>query len=110
MKHDSKVKRFPGHIILPEYLNIGQVRLFEKSLGDPDEKDSENKSVWKGVTIEKRLPVVLDIVTEWHLEGVPEKPTIETFPASPVSEANDLVSWIYMLIRDLWVGEQVPNA
>lgn len=110
MKHECKIERYKGYIELPDFLNIKQVRLFEDSLGDPDENELQGKSVWKGVNIEKRLPVVLGIVSEWHLEGIPEKPTIDTFPASPVSDASELVTWIFSLIRNLWVGEQVPNA
>jgi hypothetical protein len=110
MKHESKVKKFGGYIVLPEFLNIRQVRAFEDSLGslDNSELDGE-KRVWKSVEDEKRLPVLFAVVSEWHIEGVPEQPTLETFPMTPLGDAHDFIAWAYMLIRDLWIGEIVPN-
>lgn len=111
MRHESELKRYPGHVILPEFLNIRQVRAFEDSLGLLDDGQVEgNKRVWKSVADERRLPVLIACVQEWHLDGIPEQPTVETFPMTPVGDAHDLIEWLYLLVRDLWIGESVPNA
>jgi hypothetical protein len=110
MKLESKVKKFPGHVILPDYLNIGQVRAFEESLGDINTEQADvDKKVWISITDEKRLPVVLMCVTEWHIEKLPDKPTLDTFPMTPLASAHQLIEQIYTAILELWTGEQVPN-
>jgi len=117
MKKDSPVERFPGHVILPEYLTLSQVRAFEDVLDSVrdrfavDDSEESEKIVWLSVVSEERLPVILMCVNEWHIEGVPDKPTIDIFPMTPVANANDLVKWLFDLIRELWIGDyEVPNA
>ena len=113
MKCDSPVKKFPGYVVLPEYLNLRQVRRVESALdGLADIKQPEGgKTLWFGVIEENRLPVVLECVQEWHIEGIPEKPTIETFPLTPASDAADLLRWLFEQIRNIWIGEtEIPNG
>ena len=108
MKHDSPSKRFTGYIVLPDNWNIFQLREFEKTLPAPDEEVKGGR-VYLGEAIEKHLPAVLKCVTEWHIEGVPSAPTDETFPVLPVADVSEFVHWIYGLLVDQWMGEQVPN-
>ena len=110
MKIEIKTKKYNGHIILPEYLNIIQVRAFEESFGNLNEVQTEEGGrVWLSITDEKRLPVLFGIVKEWHIDGIPEQPTLETFPMTPISEAHDVIEQIYSAVMKLWMGEQVPN-
>ena len=110
MKLESKVEKFPGYVVLPDFLNILQVRALEDSFGDINEERTEkDKRVWISVTDEKRLPVILQCVAEWHIEGLPDKPTIETFPMTPLQPAHELIAQIYGGLTALWTGEQVPN-
>lgn len=111
MKIDIEQGKYKGHVILPEFLNILQVRKFEDSLGDINtgQADEENKRVWLSVSDEKRLPVVLDIVSEWHVDGIPDKPTVETFPMTPIAAAHGVIDKIYSGIFEMWTGETVPN-
>lgn len=112
MKLEITNEKFNGHVVLPDFLNILQVRAFEDSMGDLNEQASldEDKKVWISIGDEKRLPVVLSIVKEWHVEGVGENPTLETFPMTPLLQAHALITEIYTGIYRLWLGEQVPNA
>jgi len=111
VKLESTVEKFPGYVILPTYLNIYQVREFEDSLGDVNQEPlDEDRRVWISTFDEKRLPVVLSVVQEWHIEGVPEKPTLETFPMTPQVAAHELVTQLFNAVYRLWIGETVPNA
>lgn len=111
-RRESPVEQFPGHIILPDFLNVRQVRVFEDAyFGDPNEAKQKGKRVFISVEDERILPVILDIVQEWHLENMPEKPTIETFPMTPVSVGHALISWISKELYKLYVGEvKDPNG
>lgn len=106
------VERFAGTVTLPDFLNVSQVRRLEDSFGDPDAmKKKKDEKVWVSVAAEMRLPVILACIQEWNLQGVPEKPTIETFPMTPIADASALVRWLFGLLIELWTGEiAVPNA
>ena len=113
MKKESPVEKFPGHIILPDYLTLPQVRAFEDALDGLENigKGKKTDRVWLSVIDEKRLPAILESVQEWHIEGIPEKLTVDNFPMTPVSEANKLINWVFQELRALWLGEtEVPNA
>lgn len=112
MKKESPVKKFPGHVIMPDFLTMPQVRAFEDCLDGIGKLDYGNEDrIWVSVVSEKRLPVILDCVKEWHIEGVPEKPDLGSFPMTPAVAANEFVGWLFGLIRELWIGEEEsPNA
>lgn len=109
MKHESPVEKFPGYIVLPDNWNVAQLRAFEITLPAPDEEIKGGR-VYLGESIEKHLPAVLKCVTEWHIEGVPENPTLDNFPMLPIVPVSELVHWVYGLLVKMWIGEQVPNA
>lgn len=109
MKIESPVKKFPGYVVLPEYLTVPQVKAITNALDDPNEPPKVGK-VWAVVNQEKRLPAILACVSEWHLAGVPEKPELETFPASPAKSAGNLIAWLFEEVNKLWLAEEeVPN-
>jgi len=56
------------------------------------------------------LPAVLDCVQEWHVEGVPEKPTLQTFPGTPQPDSGQLLGWIIEELLDIITGESLEQA
>ena len=111
---DSPVARFPGYIELPEWWNIAQLRAFEQTLpvnraNGKIEQDTD-KIVWRGYGIEQRPPALLHCGIQWHIQGVPEEPTLESFPVTPIGDAGDLIDCAYNLLIELWSGEiRVPK-
>lgn len=107
----SPVTRFPGSVNLPDFLNIRQVRQFQDAFfGDPNELVEQDKKIFLSINDEKILPVLLEIVQAWHIDGVPANPTVETFPATPVNPAHELIQWIAKEVLRLYIGEiEVPN-
>ena len=105
----SPVKEFPGHIILPDFLTLAQVFAFEAA--------SDNVTALKGGTIRRSqidaeyLPMIFAIVTEWHIDGQPDKPTLETWRATPRKASADLTAWAIGEITKMYLGEiEIPNA
>lgn len=111
MKRESPVERYPGHVILPEFLNVLQVRMFEDAyFGDPNDREEKEKKVYVSVSDEKMLPVLFKTVSEWHLENIPENPTIETFPMTPAKDGHALVMWLSGEVYKMYAGEtDIPN-
>ena len=88
-------------------MNLAQVRAFEDALEDFANivKNIEDERISVSVIAEKRLPVILQCVVEWHIEGVPEKPTEDTYPMTPIGAAGDLATWLFGEIQKIWMGE-----
>ena len=112
MRVDSEIKKFSGHVVLPDFMNILQVRAFEDAyFGDVNEAKEDGKRVFLSVSDEKMLAFLLGFVSEWHLENVPEKPTQETFPQTPRGKAHELIKKLSAKCLELYAGEiEVPNA
>ena len=104
---ESPVKRFSGTVVLPDYLTFPQYDAFnecwEKAKVEGQSQRDRNHAV---------IPGILAVVTEWHLESIPEKPTVETFPASPIASANRLLAWLFTEITETLIFEvdKSPNA
>jgi len=60
------------------------------------------------------LPAIIECVEEWHIKKIPEHPTIDTFPFTPVEERSKLIAWLIGEINMVWKGngldEPDPNA
>lgn len=87
----SPIERFSGTVVLSDPLTYPQVFAFEDALGAVRELGDEATARRTYYAI---LPGILACVEEWHLEGVPAKPTRDTFPASPGDSAARLLAWL----------------
>lgn len=112
----SPVDKFPGTVVLPDFLLMPHVLAFE-SMSDRLREmvkahDGDSETVMKLSEFDViKLPVILLIVQEWHIQNVPDKPTVDTFPFSPRVESSKLISWINQEVIKLYNGEiDIPNA
>ena len=87
----SPIERFSGTVVLSDPLTYPQLFAFEDALRAVKELDGEKNArrVYYAM-----LPGIIACVEEWHLEGVPDKPRPDTFPASPGESAARLVAWL----------------
>ena len=92
---------------MPDYLNLAQTLAWEEAVGSLRDKEAE--AMTQREFAKSFLPGVLEIVQEWHLEGLPERMTAATFPFSPHRDAYKLIQWLIKEIGSLYSGEQVPN-
>jgi hypothetical protein len=101
----SPVKRFSGTVVLSDPLTYPQVFAWEDTL-----EDSRTEEATKDVRrqIYSLLPGILACVEEWHLKGVPEHPTRDTFPATPNDPATELATWLVHSISELY--EEADNV
>jgi hypothetical protein len=137
---ECKVKGFEGHVIFHDPLNSEQVFAIEEAQdnaadaekvkpskfltqvyktkaiveasekGEAPQLDENFVARWSSKTDHLFLPAILLCVKEWHLEGIPEDVTIDTFPMSPRSRASALVDWLWTQITMIYQGEiEVPN-
>lgn len=108
------VKRWPGTIRLPDYLNFRLEREWERAIeeignsGDVSVIDAGAKPDLALII----LPVLLSIVQEWKLGGgFPAYPTIDDFPATPKQSSALLIAWVIGEINKLYEeGQEIPLA
>ncbi len=105
----SPVKSFPGSVVLADPLTHPQLVAFQRAHRAVQEAGED--IVWA----EQRLlllPGLLACVERWELQGIPENPTPDTFPASPERAVARLLAWLIEEITHVWVGdpEDDPNG
>lgn len=97
MKKESPDPRWPGYIILPEYMTYSVLAKWETAL-DKAKTVSELETTRNssGFFLEL-LPIACSLISEWHIEGLPEKVTADNFPASTrfLSFVTGVVSELY---------------
>lgn len=106
----SPIPEFPGTITLCEPLTLAQCYsvsvAFETMSGKHDTKS--------GHVYARNLDILKALIActeRWDIAGQPEKPTEETFIASPVDKSNNLLSWAFAELSRIYFGEQiVPNV
>lgn len=110
----STIPEFPGTITLCEPLTLAQCYVisiaFETININKNNKDGKrsDKAYAKNKDI---LDALIACSERWDITGQPEKPTQETFVASPVEKSNALLSWAFSKLSEIYFGEQlVPNG
>jgi len=120
---ESPSKRWPGHALLHDPLNLEQVYAIEdvqdaateiepsKFLAKVNETGGTQIGVhWSSRTDKLLLPAIFKCVAEWHLESFPDKPDSSNFPASPRRDARQLIDWLWDEINKIYIGEtDIPN-
>lgn len=109
MKFESPVSRWPGYIVLPDYLPFPALVAWEEAI---DATKSLKKNTGVGEFYKALLPVCISFVKEWHIIGLnvnedgspinaPDgkqiKPDYCNFPAS-----GKLVAFLVSAVSDLY--------
>ena len=112
----STIAAFAGEVVIPSRLTMPQVMAWEAATNEQAEfiqKLTEEKRERFTFSEIDRIftPILCELVEEWHIEGVPDKPTPDTFPGSPRLASHQLIEWIGGEIRKVYIGEiDIPNA
>ena len=133
MEIKSTLTKYPGTIILPDYLTPDQVFAVEdaqfaargywrentitETVKDEEGKDKEEVRAGERFSLVRAralyLPAVLLCVKEWKLENFPlngNGAKMEEFPMTPVSDVSDLLQWTFNEIVKIYNGaSEVPN-
>lgn len=121
---ESPSKRWPGHVILHDPLNLAMVFAIEdaqdkavelepsKFLQRINEQGQTQISVhWSSRSDGLIIPAILKCVSEWHLSNFPEQVNEDSFPATPRKDARELIDWLWGEVNKIYIGEiEVPNA
>lgn len=102
----SPVKKWPGTVVISDPLTYPQLLAFRGSLeaarnGANDDWMAVNYAVLPGVTA---------CIEEYHLQGFPEQPTADNWPATPPTSSARLIAWLIGEINALMAeAEPDPN-
>lgn len=110
----SPIAEFAGTVVIPSRLTLPQVMAWETATDEQTaflEKLADGERYKTSQVDHLFLPVICELAQEWHIEGVPDKPTPETFPMTPRRAAHEFIVWLGTEIRKVYTGEiEVPNA
>lgn len=115
MRHDTPayIKAWPGYVVLPDALNFPQLNIWQDAV---DEIAAQQDGLtWNDAAANPRTaqPIVkalCQIVQEWHLEKLPERVSVESFPATPRVQSTLLVVWLATRLAALFEGaEDTPE-
>lgn len=105
----STIPEFPGTITLSSPLNLSQGYHIAVALETASAAD-DSRAHKSFATNSAILEALVACSEGWDITGQPQKPTVETFVASPARPANQLLSWAFGELTDLYFGERkVPN-
>jgi hypothetical protein len=93
----SPVKRFSGTVELSDPLTFPQYMAWSKAVEIASAQREKLTAITVGyddIVTEVMLPAILACIEAWHIAGVPEKPTVETFPATPRRATAQLIAWL----------------
>jgi len=101
---ESPVEKFPGYVVLPDPLSLPLALDYEEMLSGIGKLESPTQVDGHVVAFLVRH------VEEWHIDGVPVEPTLETFPASPRRASAQLIAWIVNELTKIYTGDRPdPN-
>lgn len=102
----SPVKRWPGKVLLPDFLTFPQFSAFREALDAASEEPNSLKSD------QLLLPGIMACVEKWELNsGFPENVTAQTFPATPLKASVKLIRTLRdELLKIIVEEEEIPNA
>ncbi len=96
----SPVKKWPGTITLCDPLSLPQVIAIQDA-------NAETQALGEDTTLQKQhsilVPVLLDCVEKWELEGIDDPP--DPFPATPLKSSAELANWILNEIGSLLIED-----
>lgn len=106
----SPVAAFPGQVILYDPLTFPMVFALEDAYLETEQM--KTKTYHR--LLYTLLPAILLCIQEWHIDGLPDHPALDSFPASPPSKrmaVAELIAWLLTEISKLQQeAAEVPNA
>ena len=104
----SPVDSFPGTVNCPDVLTLPQALAIETMMSDVKALgEKPSRVALDNVT----MPVLLPLFSDWKIDGVPEHPTVDNFPASPRAASAVLCAWLFNAVFSVYIGEtEIPNA
>ena len=104
----SPSKRFPGEVLLPDYLTIPQEIAWNSAIKAVEGREWLDVATLPELA-QEILPGVFAVVQEWRLQGLSNL-TVETFPMSPKIASAKLIAWLVGEIQSLLAEGDDPLA
>lgn len=125
----STITGFTGTVVLKQPLHLDDVFAIEDALDksaidEPsvfwtktnemlkrlDEEGKPIKVVWSSRQDSNFLTAILKCSERFTIDGMPEKPTLETFPMTPRGKAGEFIRLLWDELQKIYSGEiEIPN-
>ena len=106
--HECPVKRFPGRVTMPEYLNYMQVLAFRDAVSKAQELGADVTLLEYNHVL---LPGLIACVEKWDIPALVQPVTADTFPVAPNVPAQALTAWLLTMVTGLMSeADDIPNG
>lgn len=111
MRYDTPayITAWPGYVVLPDALNYPQLIVWQDSIeamAELGEGLTWSAAAANPRTAQHLVNAYCALVVEWHLDKLPPNLTLETFPATPRTQAALLIAWLGGLVSNLLEGSE----
>ena len=98
---------------MPDYMTLPQVLAYEDI--NAQIREMREASPAGALSVSKidalNIPLILTIITEWHILGIEEHPSMDNFPVTPRLASAQMIADIIREITRLYRGEtEIPNG
>ena len=110
-----KEEPFTGSVVFSDPLSLEQEAAIERANADMKRTIEALGGVNNGSSamIAAILPGILACTERWNLSGIPEEPTLQTWPTRPRVAVSKLVAWLLTELSKLYQDAtdiEAPNA
>lgn len=103
---ESPVPEYAGKVTIPTRLTAPQYMLYKATAKAIQESSGDYDSLALAA-----LPGALGLVERWEIEGLPNPPTLENFPVTPIVPAIQFLLFVWGEINQLVMPTaEAPNA
>ena len=106
MKTVSYDGKWKGEVVFFDPLTIQQEAEWELALGAY--AIAREKRGGDSAQVLSFLPAIIACVSEWHLDGLPERMTVQNFPRRPRIDRANLVAFLVKNISEIYIVDD-PN-
>ena len=108
-----KVEPFIGSVTFSDPLSLEQEAAIERANAAMRREMDSLGGIGASAIIAAILPGILACVEKWNIPGIPENPTVQTWPTRPRVAVSALVAWLLTEVGKLYqdtVEPEAPNA
>ena len=106
----SPILEFSGTVVIPARMTMPQVLSWERSTREQreflDGLQAEGQQTFSTSGIDNLvIPVLCEIVEEWHIDGMNGNTAPDNFPATPRLASHKFIEWLGGEVRKVYLGE-----
>ena len=102
------IKGFEGQITIPDVLTLPVFLKFRDGVFAGADANKEGKDIFDQMLLS--LPGMIQVVEKWELANIPENPTVETWPVTPLEASKELHAWLMNTLNQNYLRTETSTS